>query len=337
VSKPARRPSIIEIAKAAGVSPATVSRAFNRPDLVRADTLQRIEAVARQSDFRPNRVGSSLRSGSTRTIGLILPTLSNPTFAECFEGAERHAQDHGYSVMVTTTEYDIERETRAVHSLIDHQIEGLILTVGNPAQSATLRALSTQRMPYVLAYNESRSHPFVSVDNTAAASEMVEALAQRDHRHVAFVTGPLAASDRARRRLKGARASAQRLGLGEVLHLTMPSHTAADAGVLRDALAAAEAPTALFCSNDLLATSVIATLQQLGKRVPGDISVCGFDGMAFAAMLVPPLTTVHQPSRDIGAHACAYLLARLAGAQAASLRLPHRLITGGTVAAAAHR
>ncbi len=127
---------------------------------------------------------------------------------------------------------------------------------------------------------------------------------------------PLAASDRARRRLRGARACARELGLPPPAHLCMPLHTAADAGVLRQALRARPAPTALFCSNDLLAASVIAELRGLGVRVPEDLSVCGFDGMHFAALMVPPLTTVEQPSRDIGARACAQLLARLRGESA---------------------
>lgn len=336
-NKPVHRPSIIDIARDAGVSPATVSRAFNRPDLLRPDTLQRIESIARASGFRPNRVGSSLRSGSTRTLGLVLPTLCNPVFAECFEGAEQYAHEHGYSVMVASTGYSPATETRAVQSLIDHQVEGLVLTVGNAAKSATLRALVAQNVPYVLAYNESPSHPYVSVDNGSAASDMVQLLAERGHRRIAIVTGPLTASDRARRRLQGARTRARQLELHDVMHLQMPAHTAADIGVLREALRGRQAPSALFCSNDLLATSVISALLDLGLAVPADISVCGFDGMNFAALMVPPLTTIEQPSRDIGANACANLLASLRGEPIVSMRLPHRLIPGGTVAAASLR
>ncbi|AOB29526.1 LacI family transcriptional regulator [Bordetella sp. H567] len=334
-SKPLHRPSILDIARDAGVSPATVSRAFNRPQLLKPDTLQRIERVARKSRFRPNRLGSGLRSGSTRTIGMALPTLRNPVFAECFEGAEAWAHDNGYSIMVTTTGYDVTREAAAVHSLIDHQVEGVLLAVANAARSATLRELAEDGLPYVLVYNESPSHPCVSVDNMAAAGDMLCWLAGQGHTRIALVTGPLAASDRARRRLQGARACARKLGLPPPAHLPMPSHTAADVGILRQALRERPAPTALFCSNDLLAVSVIAQLRALGLHVPQALSVCGFDGMHLAALMVPPLTTVEQPSRDIGATACAQLLARLRGESAVSLRLPHRLMAGGTVAAAA--
>ncbi len=332
--KTSQRLSIIDIAHDAGVSPATVSRAFNRPDLLRPDTLQRIKDVARAHGFRPNRVGSSLRSGSTRTLGLVLPTLRNPVFAECFEGAEQYAHAHGYSVMVASTSYAPATEAAAVRSLIDHQVEGLILTVGNAARSSTLRSLASLDLPYVLAYNESSTHPFVSVDNGAAASDMVSLLAQRGHRRIAMISGPLTASDRARRRLAGARGQARKLGLQEVVHLPMASHTEVDSGRLRALLNTRQAPTALFCSNDLLAASVISALRGLGMSVPADISVCGFDGMTFAALMVPPLTTIEQPSHDIGARACAELLARLQGETPRSSRLAHRLIPGGTVAAA---
>ncbi|AZW33256.1 periplasmic-binding protein-like domain protein [Bordetella bronchiseptica GA96-01] len=333
--KPPGRPSIIEIARKAGVSPATVSRAFNQPALLKPDTLAHIEAVAQRSGFRPNRVGRSLRAGRSRTIGLLLPTLTNPVFADCFEGAEQYARRAGYSVMMATTNYQPAIEADAVQALIDHQIDGLILTVGNPARNATLQALEQAQVPHVLAYNESGSHPFVSVDNRAAARDMVQRLADLGHRRIALVTGPLAASDRARRRLEGARAAARTLGLEPVAHLAMPTHTASNLSTLQQAMQAAHAPTALFCSNDLLATAVIAHLVELGLRVPRDISVCGFDGVAIGALMVPTLCTVAQPSRDIGAAACARLLAHMEqGVPIESARLPYRIFPGGTVAAA---
>lgn len=329
----ASRLSIIQIAEAAGVSPATVSRAFNRPNLLKPDTLARITEVARQHGFRPNRVGRSLRSGSTRTLGVLLPTLANPVFAECFEGAEQVARAAGYSVMLTATAYDPARESAAMQNLIDHQVEGLILTVADAARSTLPQILEDAGMPYVLAYNESSKHPYASVENRTAASDMVSHLAGLGHRRIALVTGPLTASDRARRRLQGARAQARKLGLEPVDHWTMPTHTGADAERLRELLQSLPAPTALFCSNDLLAASVVSALHTLGLQVPGDLSVCGFDGMAFGALMNPPLTTVRQPNEDIGRAACTNLLAQISGAAPATDRLPHGILEGGTVAA----
>ncbi len=333
VTRPPHRFSIIEVARKAGVSPATVSRAFNQPEIVHPDTLAHIRNVAKRAGFRPNRVGRSLRSGCTHTIGLILPTLSNPVFAECFEGAERRAREAGYSVMLTATGYDPELESAAVQGLIDQQVDGLILTVADAARSPTLNDLNTAGIPYVLVYNESASHPFASVDNRKAASDMVAHLAGLGHRRIAIVTGPLTASDRARRRLTGARACAKKLGLDDLQHVAMESHTRSDLAAIKAVLASDHAPTALFCSNDLLATAVIADLVGLGLSVPADISVCGFDGMRFGALLTPPLTTLAQPSEDIGQAACTDLLAQIRGEPSQSHRLPHRVIAGGTAAA----
>lgn len=327
------RLSIVQIAEEAGVSIATVSRAFNQPALLKPDTLAHISEIAQRHGFRPNRVGRSLRSGSTRTIGLVLPTLSNPVFAECFEGAEQCARESGYSVMLTVAGYDPDREAEAVQALIDHQVEGLILTVADAARSTLPDTLHKARMPYVLVYNESSRHPYASVDNRRAAADMVQHLAECGHRRIAFLTGPLTASDRARRRLHGARAQARKLGMEEVAHWAMPAHTGADAAQLQALLRDGPAPTALFCSNDLLAASVIAALLTLGLRVPQDISVCGFDGMDFGALMTPPLTTVRQPSREIGRAASANLLGQIQGVTPRSDRLLHGVITGGTVAA----
>jgi DNA-binding LacI/PurR family transcriptional regulator len=336
-NRPVHRPSIVDIARDAGVSPATVSRAFNQPDLLRPDTLRRITQVARDNGFRPNRLGSSLRSGNTRTLGLVLPTLSNPVFAQCFEGAERHAHEHGYSVRVATAGYSGTGEAAAVRGLVEHQVDGLLLTVANTARNATLSALAAEGLPFVLAYNESPSHACVAVDNAAAAGDMVRLLADNGHRHIGIVTGPLRASDRARRRLHGARAYARKVGLPQPAHLEMNVHAGVDADVLMAALQQAHSPTALFCTSDLLAAAVISQLAAAGLSVPCDMSVCGFDGMDFAALMVPALTTVHQPCRDIGAGACANLLAQLSGVHTPALRLPHRIVIGQTVASVAGR
>lgn len=325
--------SILEIAQEAGVSPATVSRAFNRPELVQADTRSRVLHVASRHGFRPNRLGSSLRSGSTRTLGLALPTLSNPVFADCFEGAEMRARQSGYSMMMTATHYDPELETDAVQRLVDHQLDGVILTVADCRSSAVLKTLKRHRMNYVLAYNESALHPCAAVDNRAAACDMVEHLAKLGHTHIAFVSGPLNLSDRAKSRLSGARERAKALKLKRVQHFLMPSHTASDTATIRCILESDARPTALFCSNDLLATAVIASIKELGFSVPEDISVAGFDGIRYGAYMSPSLTTIEAPGYEIGKAACHLLLEQIAQGGTRSLQLAHTLIPGASAAA----
>ena len=232
--------------------------------------------------------------------------------------------------MLTATGYDPAVESAAVQGLMDHQVDGLILTVADVAKSATLDDLDSAGMPYVLVYNESASHPYASVDNRAAACDMVTHLAQLGQAHragdrPADGLRPRAATPCRRARLK--------LGLDAVQHISMSSHTGSDVEALKAALRGKQAPTALFCSNDLLATAVIADLVGLGMSVPADISVCGFDGMRFGALLTPPLTTVAQPSDGIGQAACSNLLAQIHGQPAQSNRLPHCIVVGGTAAA----
>ncbi len=325
--------SIVEIAKQAGVSPATVSRVFNRPELVQPETRQHVLDIAERHGFRPNRLGSSLRSGNTRTLGLVLPTLSNPVFADCFEGAEMRARQSGYSVMMTVTHYDPALEADAVERLIDHQLEGVILTVADARRSSVLKTLKARRMNYVLAYNESARHPCAAVDNRAAAADMVDHLFHLGHGRIAFVSGPLDLSDRAKSRLAGARQRALELGMGQVRHYIMPSHTRSDTATVQRILQAAKPPSALFCSNDLLATAVIASIKELGASVPGDISVVGFDGIRYGAFMSPSLATMEAPGYEIGKVACHLLLEQIEQGSMRSQQVAHRLIAGASAAA----
>lgn len=227
--------------------------------------------------------------------------------------------------MLTATGYDPAVESAAVQGLIDHRVDGLILTVADAARSATLDDLDSAGMPYVLVYNESADHPYASVDNRAAAIDMVShgGAGASAHRHRDRPADGLRSRSPppvGRARLR------QKLGLEPIQHIAMNSHTGSDAEAIKSALRGKQAPTALFCSNDLLATAVIADTVALGLSVPSDISVCGFDGMRFGALLTPPLTTVAQPSDGIGQAACSNLLAQIHGQPPQSNRLPHCIV-----------
>ncbi|SPU48772.1 LacI family transcriptional regulator [Bordetella trematum] len=326
------RLSIVEIARKAGVSSATVSRAFNRPELLKTSTLAHVEKIAGEHGFRPNRVGRSLRQGSTRTLGLLLPTLKNPVFADCFEGACRHAQHAGYSVMVATSNYSPRDEMSGLKALIDHQVDGLILTLGATITGPLQRLLQDSGVPYILAYSAIEGVPSVGIDDHRAGQDLIDLLVGLGHRRIAFASGPLRSSDRAVRRLLGARQAVQRHGLPELGHLLMREHTHADARVVKQALQAGSPPSALIGSNDMLALSLIARCRQLGLRVPRDVSVCGVDGITFGAMSDPPLTTVVQPGEEIGRSACQSLLMHLREQRGMhSTRVAHHISPGGTV------
>jgi len=325
------RPSIKDVAERARVSVATVSRAINAPGAVKPETAERVKKAIAQLGFRPNLVGRNLRSGSTRTVGVVLPTFSNAVFAECLEGIERAARERDYAVVLTATDYQAADEDDACERLLGHRVDGLILTVANAAKSALLDRLERERVATVLVYNQvtPRSRLTVAVDNRAAAREAVEHLIALGHRRIAMVAGALAASDRAAERHRGYGDALRAAGLPARPAVELPRHTEGSLAALRALFGGREAPTALFCSNDLLAIGVMRDLRALALRVPDDVSVVPFDGIAFGQFVEPALTTVEQPSREMGARAMELLAARLEGRRGlAPIQLPHRLRTG---------
>lgn len=332
--------TLADVALAAKVSLATASRVFSHPQLVREATAQRVHDAAQRLSFRPNLLGAKLRAQQTRIIGVMLPTLDNAVFAECWRGIEESAMAAGYSLMLVTSNYDPARERERVEYLLRHRVDGLVLTVANAADSIVLDQLDREAVPYVLAYNQvstdgaGRGRHSVSVDNRASACEGVHALIAAGHRHIVVISGAFVASDRARQRFAGYEDAMRAHGLPVLDPVNLPSHTASNAAQIRELMARADTPTAFFCTNDLLAIGVISDLKRLGLRVPRDVSVLGYDGIALGALVEPPLATVQAPNADIGTQAVAQLLQRLGGASAPDghvTLLPHALRFDGTV------
>ncbi len=299
--------NIADVAREAGVSVATVSRAFNRPDSVRPETRERVAQAARELDWRPNASARTLRTQRSRVLGVVLPTLLNPVFAECLQGIAEAAATGGYAIVPKVSDYDLATERAAIDALIGAGVDGLLLVVSDPAHSAALRALKRDRVPYVLAYNRHPRHPCVSVDGGLAMAEAVERLVSFGHVRIAMVTGERAASDRAQMRHAGFIAAMARARLKPLPLIEVPFVDAALDRVAA-ALGAPLRPTALVCSNDLLAIRAMRAAHQRGLAVPRDLSVIGFDGIAIGADLVPTLATLAQPNRAIGRESVEVLL-----------------------------
>lgn len=328
--------SIQDVARQAGVSVATVSRAFNLPDKVSADTRERVQTAARALGYRPNASARTLRTQRSRVLGVVLPTLLNPVFAECLDGIAHAAAERGYAILPVTTNYQLGQEVRAVDQLLSESVDGMILVVSNPATSIALVRLETAGTPYVLAYNRHPDHPCVSVDSELAVVQLVTHLAALGHREIAMVCGQLSASDRAQQRHRGFVTGMQAAGL-EARLLEVPFIDAAAAS-LAELLQAPRRPTALVCSNDLLAIRAIRAVRQAGLRVPEDVSVTGFDGIALGLDLTPMLSTIVQPNARIGETSAAMIVQALADGvplQArASQILPHSWRAGESCGAA---
>ena len=293
--------SILEVAREAGVSVATVSRVFNVPDKVAPATREHVENIARTLGYLPNASARTLRTQRSRVLGVVLPTLTNPVFAECLEGIAQAAVAGGYAISPFPTDYLLDQEDRAVNLLLAGNVDGMILVVSNPATSTALQRLAEVGLPYVLAYNQHPDHPCVSVNSELAVADVVAHLATLGHHRIAMVSGLLSASDRAQQRCRGYALGMEQAGLRAQPVLQVP-FVAAAPEVLGEALNSQDRPTALVCSNDLLAIRSIRAAHLAGLAVPRDLSVVGFDGIALGQDLTPQLSTVVQPNADIGRH-----------------------------------
>jgi len=291
--------SIKELAAKADVSMATVSRVFNLPQKVNAETRANVLAIAHEIGYFPNASARSLRTQRSRVLGVVLPTLLNPVFAECLDGVAQAASASGYAILPMTTDYKLEQEELAVNQLLAANVDGMVLVVSNPETSQALLRLRVAQLPYVLAYNRQADHPCVSVDNELAMRETVMQLLALGHQRIALISGQLAASDRAQQRKRGFCEGMRSQGLDDSNCLEVPFVETAVQEIAKF-LQQSKRPTALVCSNDLIAIRSIRAAHLAGLRVPQDISITGFDGIAIGEDLTPMLSTITQPNQAMG-------------------------------------
>ena len=322
------RVSILDIAERAGVSASTVSRVFNNPDLVQPGTREAVLNLARVHGYRPNASARTLRTQRSQVLGIVLPTLDNPVFTECLQGMTAATAEKGYAIMPVTTNYSLDTEKEAVNQLMSFGVDGMILVVSDAASSQAVRHMQAQALPYILVYNQHPAHPCVSVSDATAMHEIVQGLAAMGHQRIAMICGRLAASDRAQQRYTGFLEAMGRAGLDPYPLIEVPFIETAIQEIA-DALILPSRPTALVCSNDLLAVRALRAAHECRLRVPADISITGFDGIKIGHDLTPSLSTVVQPNAEMGAAAAHWLMQSLVARRqpqaAESITLPYRL------------
>ena len=328
-----KRITINDVASRAGVSRATAARAFSNPELLSSKTLKRVQQAADTLSFTPNLVARQLRTQTTHLLGVVLPSLRNPVFAELLHHLQLRAREHGYTLAIATTEYDHDSEQSIIAELLSRQVDGLILTVADAANSNTLQQLDTDNVPYVLVYNQSphSHHLTFGVDNRAAMHEATAQLIHLGHRNIAMVAGIRIQSDRAHWRYQGYVDAMHAAGLEPQPLIEMPSHTRTDADVLLPHLTGQNRLTALLASNDLLALNTMRMVRDAGFSIPDDISIIGFDGIDIGRFSQPELTTIEQPAQDIAFASVDTLLSLLRGEPAGSRQLAHQLRSGGSI------
>jgi DNA-binding LacI/PurR family transcriptional regulator len=309
--------TIRDVARKANVSVATVSRYVNGTYKVRGVTAERVKAAIEELSFRPNAVGRSLSTSSTKSIGMIIPSISNPVFADAVSGVSDVMRTEGYSLTLASSNYDVTDELSAISTLLENRVDGIILTVANPAQSKALSMLEKSQLPYCMIYNQpTAGHSTVTVDNVAAGYDVARAMIRLGHQRLGMISGKFASSDRAYARRTGFLKGVDEAGLEPPAIVEVGYEDEQVSKALENLYADLNtAPTALFCSNDLLAISVIGSLRRRKIAVPDQVSVIGFDGISVGSHMYPALATVVQPSKEMGRTAARHLLEMLLNGQ----------------------
>lgn len=331
--KPA--PTIHDVARAAGVSAATVSRALSQPERVSAETREVVaEAIAR-SGYVVNLTARNLRAKRSGALVVLLPNLGNPFFSEILSAIETTAAASGYSVFVADTQATPSDAPRILDYLHNSRADGVVVLDG-AFPEAMLSAPGRRRPPLVFAceWAAGTALPTIAIDNRAAARLAVSHLAALGHRRIGHVLGP-AGNVLTTEREAGFRAALEERGLAldEAWLFSGDFSLASGAAAAKAWLALAERPTALFCANDESAMGFIAALHRAGVETPRHVSVVGFDDIALSEHYIPPLTTIRQPRGEMGAAAARAVIAMIEGRDVdARVVLPAELVVRGSTA-----
>lgn len=305
-----------DVAKAAGVHPATVSRALNPEtrSMVNAETARRVERAAESLGYRPNPIARSLKTQRSGIIGVVVPDLTNPLFPPIVRGIDKVLDDHGYATVVVNTDSDDERERTLVDSLRSRQVEGLILATAR-TDHPLLAEVSAQT-PIVLVgrVTPGMSAWSVTNDDRAGVEAAVAHLVGQGHRRIACLAGPSSTST-GLVRLRAYRHALLDHGITPDPELEVECSRwseASGADALRELLDRDTAATAVVAGNDLIALGCYDVLRERGIVCPDDLSVVGFNDMLFVDKVSPPLTTVHGAHFQAGCEAARLMLAQLA-------------------------
>lgn len=315
------RPRLVEVARLAGVSLGSASRALSSPDAVRSQTLRRVREAAERLGYVPDGAARALALRRSTMIGAVLPTINNPIFADFVQALQKALGRQGYHLLIAAHEYDLGDEVQIVERLVQRGIDGVVL-IGTDHPAAVFRRIEQARLPYVCAWSidEARAHPCVGISNRRAMHRVVRHLLDLGHREFAVISGQALNNERARARIDGI---VDALTLADIqLKQDRIFHGAfsIEAGRegMRKVLALTPRPTAVICGTDLLAAGAMAEARAQGIAVPAQISISGFDDIEIAQLLEPPLTTLHVRTDEIGRLSGEYLLSAIQGTAAPS-------------------
>ena len=309
------RVTIADVAREAGVSQQTVSRAINNKAEISPQTRTHVLAVVERLGYRPSGLARGLVTQKTHTIGLVVPDIANPFFSEMARGAEDAAHLAGYSLLLGDTIEDPEREARVLATLEEKRVDGIVLCSSRLPEDE-LVALSRRHSNLVLVNRRLPDHQvgIVIVDDVAGARQAVQHLIRLGRRTIGFLAGPQG-SHSAQLRTEGYRAGLTEAGLTFDPTLLVPCLPNRDGGFEAANKLLGDRPDvdALFCYNDLVAVGALQACAEMGRKVPDTVAVIGCDDILLAGLVTPPLTTLHSDQRTLGARAMRMVLDKIGG------------------------
>lgn len=309
--------TIKEVAKHAGVSVGTVSNVLAGTVPVGPDLRKRVEAAIRKLDYHPNHSARSLKTKQTKTLGMVIPDITNPFFPQIVRGAEDAALNAGYLVVTFNTDDRLDREKQALSVSRSRGLDGVLLVVApGYGDISHIEALIATGKPVVCV---DRVPPgvkvdSVTVDNVKGVRMCIQHLTMLGHRHIAIITGDLALQN-ARERLEGYRLAYCEGGLEINPEWIIEGNFRAETGyrLAKELLLRGTRPTALFASNGMIAIGVLQALEEVGLKCPDDIAIASFDDLWVCSAFRPHLTVVAQPGYEMGFQAARLLTDRLDG------------------------
>ena len=311
MKKQSHKIDIIAVAKAAGVSAATVSRVMNHPHLVNPTTLKKVERVIRKTGYMRNRAAQTIHGRRSATLGLVVPTVNYSIFAELVQSFNETVADLGFTLLLATHGYDLKAEYQVLRKLLEHRVDGIAL-IGLDHSDDSYHLLESQDVPVVAAwsYSETSRISCIGSDNREAGREAAKHMLSCGHRQIGLVFPPTQENDRARGRLEAVDMELRAAGIDipDAWRVRSPYSVAHAKSVCHDLLSEHKDMTGLICGNDIIAQGAISAAMQLGLRIPEDLSIVGIGDFAGSADMFPALSTVQIPAQQIGMQAGNYLV-----------------------------
>lgn len=303
---PANRSTLEDVARLAGVSLGSASRALSVPGQVKPVTLERVQRAVEQLAYVRHGPAQALASRRTKTVAAIYPTLDNPIFAVSIQSLQKTLLDLGYQLLVASHDYKPERESDVLRAIVERGVDAIVL-VGTDHSEAVFDLARQYRLPYVMTWSidEAKSAQCVGFSYFDAARQMAELVVEYGHTRIALCNGKALGNERVRARIAATKAAMKAAGLELRPDWIIEQPFTFEGGrtAVRQLMTGQERPTALICGTDLQAAGAIGECRDQGLRVPEDLSITGSDDIELSSLLTPRLTTVHVPTFEIGVRA----------------------------------